>query len=231
MLLRILIVEDEILIAETIKLYLQEQGHTVQNICISYDEAVTAYQKEQPDLVLLDIRLYGKKSGIDFAKFLLEQEEKTPFIYLTSHYESRVLDIALETQPMGYLAKPIQKQSLWTTVMNAYRLANAKQEAEKEMVLFDGQTNHKVKDKEIVFIKSDHVYANVHLLNGRKIITRKPLGQILDQIRSKFLFQCHRSYIINIEQISSWGKDTLTLMNGSKVPVSRSKKQMLLDYL
>ena len=74
--LKILIVEDEILIAETIKLYLEEKGHIIQDICISYREATRAIEREQPDLVVLDIRLYGEKSGIDVAKYIKQQSKK-----------------------------------------------------------------------------------------------------------------------------------------------------------
>ena len=108
MTLNILIVEDEVLIAQMLKLHLQEKGYSVQAICISYQEAVENYQQQHPDLVLLDIRLYGQKSGIDFAHFLLEQPKKTPFVYLTSQYDRRIFDLALQTNPYGYITKPIQ---------------------------------------------------------------------------------------------------------------------------
>lgn len=229
--LRILIVEDEVLIAETIKLLLELQGHEVPDICISYEEAVAAYHKEKPDLVILDIRLYGDKSGIDFANFLQNQAETTPFIYLTAQYDRRIFNLALETTPYGYLAKPIQKESLWTTIETAYQIHQQGKAPDLELTIFDGQKNHRVKDKEIICIKSDHVYANVHLVDGRKIVTRTPLGQFLQNIQSKLLFQCHRSYIINTKHVNSWDNDTVTLVDGQKIPVSRSKRQVLMTLL
>lgn len=60
----VLVVEDEILIAETIKIYLEERGHQVINIAISFDEALQAYHLRRPDMVLLDIRLYGQNQGL-----------------------------------------------------------------------------------------------------------------------------------------------------------------------
>jgi len=77
---KILIVEDEILIAETIKTYLNERGHIITEIAISYEEAIDAYQREQPDVILLDVRLYGKKSGIDVAEYLDE------IVYISSNH-------------------------------------------------------------------------------------------------------------------------------------------------
>lgn len=229
--LNILIIEDEILIAETIKLYLEEQGHHVQEICISYDEAVAAYNKTKPDLAILDIRLYGQKSGIDFAHFLTVQPVKTPFVYLTSQHDRRIFDLALETNPYGYLAKPIQKESLWTTIETAYRLFKKGDPPPLELTLFDGNKNHKVDEREIVCIKSDHVYASVHLTDGRKIITRRPLSQFLEQLHSKLLIQCHRSYIINTLHVSGWDSNSVTMANGVVAPVSRSKRDILKEKL
>lgn len=225
--LRILIVEDEILIAETIKLYLEEQGHQVLDICISYEEAVDSFHQQRPDMVVLDIRLYGPKSGIDFANFLQEQSEKTAFIYLTSQHDRRIFDLALETTPYGYLAKPIQKESLWTTVETAYRLFKDDSPPTITYTLFDGQKKHKVNEREIVCVKSDHIYSNVHLVDGRKIVTRKPLSQFLKHIQSQLLFRCHRSFIINTLHVNDWDNNSVTLVNGEIIPVSRSKRDIL----
>ncbi len=229
--LRILIVEDEVLIAETIKLYLEEQGHQVQDICISYEEAVESYLKNKPDLIILDIRLYGANSGIDYAHFLQDQSEKTPFIFLTSQHDRRIFDLALETSPHGYLAKPIQKESLWTTVETAYQLFKKGEKPIITFTLFDGQKKYKVDEREIVCVKSDHIYSNVHLVDGRKIVTRKPLSQFLKHIQSQLLFRCHRSFIINTLHVNDWDNNSVTLVNGDVVPVSRSRRDMLMELL
>ncbi|MCB0640674.1 MAG: DNA-binding response regulator [Phaeodactylibacter sp.] len=229
--LRILIVEDEVLIAETIKWYLEEQGHHVQDICISYEEAESLIERESPDLVILDIRLYGERSGIDFAEFLQQQPQKVPFIYLTWQNDRRIFQLALATTPYGYLAKPIQKDSLWTTVETAYRLYQEGEDAPLELTIFDGQKNYRIREKDILYIKSDHVYANLYMNDGRKIITRKPLSQLAEEAQSPHLFHCHRSYIVNTQQISGWDNDSVTLSNGEVIPVSRSKRQQLLERL
>ena len=229
--LRILIVEDEVLIAETIKLFLEEQGHQVQEICISYEEALEAYERDRPDLVILDIRLYGQKSGIDVANFLQEQPEKTPFIYLTSQHDRRIFDLALETTPYGYLGKPMQKETLWTTVETAYRLYQEGTPPTITLTLLKEKKNHRVDEREIVCVKSDHVYSNVHLVDGSKIVTRKPISQFLENIKSRLLFQCHRSFIINTQHVSGWDNDTVTLVSGEVVPVSRSRREMLVHLM
>jgi DNA-binding LytR/AlgR family response regulator len=230
--LNILIVEDEILIAETIKLYLEEKGHKVQDICISYREAQRAIERENPDLVILDIRLYGKKSGIDVAKYLQARPTKTPFIYLTSQYDQRIFQLALETVPFGYLAKPIQKESLLTTIETAYRLFQQDElSAVKSTVISDGQQNHRIKEREILYLKSDHIYVNIYLANKEKITIRKSLQELLNTINSQLFFQCHRSYIVNTLHVIGWNKSNVTLVNGEQIPVSRTKRKDLEDLL
>ncbi|MBK7010747.1 MAG: response regulator [Saprospiraceae bacterium] len=118
--LKILIVEDEILIGETIKIYLRERGHIPMDIVISYEEALQAISLSLPDVVLVDIRLFGEKSGIDLAEVIQNQYDQLPIVFLTSQYDVRVSNKALELNPSGYLVKPIQKESLWTTVELAY---------------------------------------------------------------------------------------------------------------
>lgn len=228
--LRILIVEDEVFIAEMIKLYLEEQGHQVVGICISCEEAIAACEREKPQLVLLDIRLYGEKSGIDVAKFLQSQSEKTPFVYLTSQHDRRIFNLALETIPYGYLTKPLQKMSLWTTIESAYRLFLDNKE-KITLTISDGNKSHRINEEEIICVKSDHVYSNVHLADGRTIMTRKPLNQLLQNIPSQILLQCHRSFIINTQYIKAWNNQTVTMINGAIIPVSRSKKALLMNCL
>lgn len=233
MALKILIVEDEILIAQTIKLYLEGQGYFVQGICISYSEAVESYQNQKPDLVLLDIHLYGEKSGIDFANFLIEQPQPTAFIYLTSQNDRRIFNLALETNPYGYLPKPIKKEVLWTTVETAYNLyqKNNFNTDSEQIILFDGQMNHKINLTKIVYLEADHVYTNIYLSDNRKIQVRQALYQLIENIQSDLLFQCHRSYAINIKQISSWDNQNIIMTNNTKIPVSRSKKNQLKELL
>lgn len=120
--LNILIVEDEILIAELISEYLIETGHEVLGIALSYEEALQQINLRKPDLILVDIRLYGENSGIDLVNHLNGQQESIPIIYLSSQYDQRTLQLALNTNPYGYLTKPIRKETLWTSIEAAYQL-------------------------------------------------------------------------------------------------------------
>jgi len=221
-------VEDEIIIAETIKYYLEERDHNVLSIAISYDEAVQAYRLRCPDLVLLDIRLYDQKSGIDFANFLSEQISSPPYVYLTSQYDQRILAEALKTNPSGYLTKPIQKETLWTTVEAAYHLHQSNQVTQPVITIQDGKNNYNIHANEILYIQADHVYSKIITIENQEITVRKTLKQILDLLEFEFMLYCHRSFIVNVTHISEWNNNEIILKNRLTIPISRSRRDEII---
>jgi DNA-binding LytR/AlgR family response regulator len=229
--LNILIVEDEIIIAETIKYYLKERDHIVLSIAISYDEAVQAYRLRCPDLVLLDIRLYEKKSGIDFANFLMAQSETPPYIYLTSQYDQRILAEALKTNPSGYLTKPIQKETLWTTIEAAYQLHTSTKLINGIIKIYDGKKNHQIKLSDILYIQADHIYSKIILTNYSEILSRNALHWLLEELNNNSMIWCHRSYIVNRNYIKSWSSEEILLKDNIVIPISRSRKNEVITAL
>jgi DNA-binding response OmpR family regulator len=101
---QILIVEDEILIADTIERYLTRQGYWVMGSAISCEEAETLYLRQTPDLALLDIRLSGSRTGIDFAHFIRKQARPAPFIYLTSQLDRRSIVSTIQNMTAPFFA-------------------------------------------------------------------------------------------------------------------------------
>ena len=229
--LKILIVEDEIFIAETIKMYLTERDHEIIDITISYDEALQSYNLRKPDLVLLDIRLYGDKSGIDFANFLMTQADAPPYVFLTSQFDTRVLEMALQTNPYGYLTKPFQKESLGTAVDAAYNVYSNKNDKVESAVIADGKKNHLIRFKDILYMQSDHVYSNIFTVEGDKITVRKSLQELLDICTCDYLLCCHRSYIVNIKQIREWNIEEIVLINSIVIPISKTRREEILKKL
>ena len=190
---KVLIVEDEILIADTIKRYLEKEGHEVIGIAISYEEAVQLFLSKIPDMTLLDIRLNGEKTGIDVAKFIQHQSNPRPFIYLTSQTDSRSFKGAIDTFPAGYLTKPIQKTSLFATIEIGMRAFNEQRKEEKSITLYDGTTSHVISINDILYLQTDHIYVNVHLANGKQIVLRNSLKEMLEQLPKEQFIQTHRS--------------------------------------
>jgi DNA-binding NtrC family response regulator len=107
---RVLIVEDEFIVANDLRLILMQAGYSVMGIASSAEGAGELLQKHQPDLVILDIRLEGELSGIDFGRKL--RAENIAFIYLSAYANQQVLEEAKTTEPYGFLVKPFREQDL-----------------------------------------------------------------------------------------------------------------------
>ncbi len=112
---RILVVEDESLLAEDIQERLKNLGYEVAAVALSGEEALARVAAAQPDLVLMDIRLKGKMDGIDTARVVRERFN-LPVVYLTGEADTATLERAKATEPLGYLLKPIEEKRLYSTV-------------------------------------------------------------------------------------------------------------------
>jgi CheY-like chemotaxis protein len=109
--LRILIVEDEILIALDMREMLEASGHTVVGIAESAERAVATAVRERPDLVLMDIALVGLRDGID-AAIELRARLDIPSLFITAHPDSALRQRAQAAKPLGFLAKPLDEDVL-----------------------------------------------------------------------------------------------------------------------
>jgi PAS domain S-box-containing protein len=112
---KILIVEDEVIVAWDIKETLEKLGHTVVDLAISGAEAIRSATIDSPDLVLMDIRLEGEIDGIATGHEIYHRL-KIPVVYLTAHADEFTLERATKTDPFGYIIKPFQSQSLQSTI-------------------------------------------------------------------------------------------------------------------
>jgi YesN/AraC family two-component response regulator len=112
---RILVLEDEALIAHDIKRILEAEGYETLIDCFNVDMAIEMSNEYLPDLILIDINLNHKKTGIDFASFLTKRCA-FPFIFISSYSDKNTLDNLLSTAHSGFIAKPFKPQDLISTV-------------------------------------------------------------------------------------------------------------------
>lgn len=112
---KILIVEDETIVAWDIKETLERLGHAVVDLAVSGAEAIRSATTDRPDLVLMDIRLEGEMDGIT-AGDEIYRRLKIPVVYLTAHADEFTLERATKTEPFGYIVKPFESPSLQSTI-------------------------------------------------------------------------------------------------------------------
>ncbi|HZZ76037.1 MAG TPA: response regulator, partial [Puia sp.] len=112
--LKVLIVEDQFLEADSLSIILKKEGYEIHGIAKSVGEAIQLLDKGRPDIVLVDIFLQGKLTGIDLGRLL--NEKNIPFIFLTANSNSVTMEEALATKPFGFLVKPFREPEILTTL-------------------------------------------------------------------------------------------------------------------
>ena len=116
--LRILVVEDESIVAKDIQDMLKGLGYTVPAIAFSGEQALKKAEEIQPDLVLMDIKLKGDIDGVEAARQIRGHFD-IPVVYLTAYADKDTLERAKITEPFGYILKPFKEIELYTTIQIA----------------------------------------------------------------------------------------------------------------
>jgi CheY-like chemotaxis protein len=118
---KIMIVEDELLIAENIKRALLKDKYDICAMVMSAEESLELARKDNPDLVIMDIMLSGEMTGIEAAQ-IMYKELRTPIIFLTAYADEKTLEGAFEANPYGYLVKPVREKDIRTAVKMAFHM-------------------------------------------------------------------------------------------------------------
>jgi two-component system cell cycle sensor histidine kinase/response regulator CckA len=113
--IKVLVVEDERIVAKDIQNTLKNLGYEVVAISSTGEDAIEKSKDQRPDIVLMDIVLKGSIDGIEAAK-KIKTEFRIPIIYLTAYEDSDTLARAKLTEPLGYILKPFEERDLHTTL-------------------------------------------------------------------------------------------------------------------
>ncbi|MCB0736166.1 MAG: response regulator [Bacteroidetes bacterium] len=238
--INILVVEDEIVIAQDIRFALEDVGYTVLGIARDYDGAIKAFDYELPDLLLLDITLKGDKTGIDVASYVRENFE-VPFIFITSHANRSTLEQAKATRPNGYLVKPFNQDDLYTSIEVALYNFNESKVAQTEsiakaqpfkdsMFIKSSGVFQRLRYDDILYLEADGVYTNIYANNGKRYAERQILLEFEKQLDDSKFMRVHRSYIINLEKLDSLKQDQV-IIGEHQVPLGRTHKEKLMKNI
>ena len=234
-----IIVDDEIKSAELLTLKLGKFCPQV-NVTIAFtaaEKALVWLQDNKPDVVFLDIEMPGM-NGLGLAAKIAGLTE---IVFVTA-YEKYSID-AIRLTAFDYLLKPIQHTQLMEAVQRFFKRKDQQKTAqlknlrenlsgtasweEKRIAVPSGQTIHFFKPAEIIMIKGEAAYSEIHLANGSKMLASRNLRHFEEMLEPiPAFFRSHKSYIVNRSAVLQYVKSDggyLTLTNGMQAGISTDK--------
>lgn len=217
--MNVLIVEDELLVADHIADIIQGQGSTVVGLARDVKEATEYIGTQSLDLIFLDIFL-EESNGIDLGRKLRNSHPELPFIFLTANMDKETLRDAVDCKPFSYISKPFQE----TDVIAALELVKNSSQASKGLKIRSQEGVIDIPFTEIQYIAADGVYCNINTTE-RSYLHRASLNDLLEILPKSDFERTHRSYIVNRNHITS--RKTGKLVIGDEIiPVSKSYRNL-----
>ncbi|MBC5992894.1 LytR/AlgR family response regulator transcription factor [Pontibacter cellulosilyticus] len=239
---KILISEDEVIIAEDLAASLEELGYTTCAIDSGQD-TIDKIRETQPDLVLLDINLGGGQDGVDIGN-RIRKEFDIPFIYLTAYADHATIDRAKKTEPDGFLVKPFDEKSLRSAIeialykhdsghreekeINGAPISNKEQEVATDYIFV--KVKHriiKVPYSEIIWVEAYDNYSFI-VTADQKYLVSSTLKDMEHKLPPQNFVRVHRSYIANLDKIEALEENSVVFAKGD-VPIGKSYKKTLMS--
>ena len=240
---KILIVEDEMIIAEDMRDMLELLGYRVIGVTGELDEAKQLLDELAPDIAMVDITLGVKQEGLDFAQYIRDHHDM-PFIFCTSHADKGTIDKATPLYPSGYLVKPFTQKDLYSAIQVALaNFANAQPKTDnihlaqsEDLVIKDslfiknGHLFFKVKFDDMLWVSPDGNYASIQTVDNTKHLVRMPLKDFQDQLPPNKFYRIHRSYLVNVDRIESINNQYVFLRD-HQIPLGKNYREELLSRI
>jgi len=248
-LIKILVVEDEMIIGAKISMQLTSLGYEVTGILPRGEEAVTHAEENRPDIVLLDIHLKGKIDGIETAR-QMQKHGNIPIIYLTANSDEATFNRAKSSKPHAFLSKPYKQLDLQRAIeLTISRM----EEAETGPSTVEEETGEEETNDERPFILSDRIFvrhrekmikiivADILYIeadrNYSRIFTKSKeyllcitLKKIEEKLPGRMFIRTHRSYIINLPHVDEVGEGHVIIAQKA-IPLSAGLKEQLLQRI
>lgn len=209
---KILIVEDEIIIADYIEELLQEEQFTKITIANTKESALKEMASFLPDIILMDINLKGVNDGIELAN---AKNNNATIIFITGQHDLVLMNDALKTNPDAYLTKPLKK----VDVLASINLAVHKKQSQT-FQFKDGYDIVNLDFNTIKYFVAEGNYVNIQTV-FKKFTIRQSLSTILEKLPSQTFSQTHRSYVVNKNKVERVTSNSVYI-NSVEIPLSRT---------
>lgn len=177
------------------------------------------------DIIFLDVHMENM-NGIELSKKIREIDENVAIIFVTgvSEYISKGYGVGA----INYLIKPLNSEDLKETLDRAYKSIKYDKERKNVLKVFVEKENMKIKYNEIKYFVIYSHYINIETVKG-EISYKKKISDLEKELPEEQFVRCHRSYIVNLHYVKSVGKDSLTLDDNITIPISRGKKDKIVE--
>ncbi|MFK7934453.1 MAG: LytR/AlgR family response regulator transcription factor [Saprospiraceae bacterium] len=233
--LSILIVEDDFSFALELEMLVEKIGYRVHAKVDNSAEALEIMLTDPPDLVLMDIDIRGRLTGLEVAEKLAHLD--IPVLFITSFRDQATYERSQRAGGVGYVVKPVESYTLRTTINSVIRslkhesagMENEKDSfLNKEFLYFKRRNVYeKIAIDKITYIKANDNYTRVFGLEEEFHSTLR-MSELMEILPERDFFQIHRSFIVNMNHVSrveSLG--THLWVKGVMLPVSRRNKKEL----
>lgn len=230
--IKVLIVEDEVLVAEEIAAELEDHGFQVTGIAISSEECFALLKEEPPHVLLMDINIKGNQDGIETVREI-NKTHTIPVVYLTANSDRKTTTRALATSPSAFINKPYAPKDLLIALEIAFNKHNdALLETDNEIkkdsfFVKNGDFYTKINVADINYIEADGSYCKV-FTQKKSYTLSSNLNCFTEKIRSSTFVRIHRSFIVNIDKVEAFDTNNL-VVNGVSLPISKSHKKEVLE--
>lgn len=240
---KILIVEDEMLIGAKISLFLSELGYEVTAILPRAEEALAHIQENMPDIALLDIRLKGEMDGIALAD-ILSTQHRLPVIFLTANSDDATFNKAKATRPYAFLAKPFKKPDLQRAIeltisrmeadkVSTESISTPKEEEDNTYILPD-RIFIRYKDRmikvlfdSILYVEAERNYCRIFTKDKDYLLTM-PMKSLEERLPASQFQRIHRSHVVNLHHVDEVSEGYVYI-NGKQLPLSHTLKAEFLQ--
>lgn len=236
--LTIFVLEDDPVIAESIKMNLIELGYYVLEPASTKDEAFNLLTTSKPDFAILDINIDGRQEGIEIGDYI-NKNLNIPFIYLTGNSDKDSIDNASKTHPQSYLIKPFTTNDLYSAIQIA--ISNFRIKKTNSNFLDDinvlsesifikvGNKYVKVQIEDVLYIKSDDKYIEIITVGGIYNV-RANMESMLNVLKDYKFARVHRSYAINLLHLKEIKSEYVTI-GDLQIPIGRIYRDDLLNTI
>lgn len=241
---KILIVEDDMIIAAKISMQLGNLGYEVTGIVPKGEQVLVNIASNKPDIVLLDINLRGTLDGIETAH-QIQAVEDIPIIYVTANTDEETFNRAKATRPYAFIPKPIKNLDLQRAIeLTISRMAEQNNTDEIEITDEVAQNTFVLKDRifvknggkmtkifnaDILYIEADRNYCQIYT-KDKNITLTITLKALEEKLPSPMFVRIHRSYIVNISQIEEVSEANIVISK-KLLPLSQTYRDDLLKHI